>query len=404
MITTERFDFENLRGQRLSGRLERPDGAPRAVALLAHCFTCGKESMASARLARAFAEAGLATLRFDMSGLGASEGDFAETSFTSNLDDIEAAAQALRERVGPVSLLVGHSFGGAAALAVAARLPEIRAVATVGAPFDVARITRHFEEALPSIVQSGRATVTLGGRPLAIGHGFLADLARHRPADRIAALGRPLAVLHAPADSVVDAAEAERILAAARHPKTLIALDGADHFLSGPEDAARAAGLILAWAEPYLPAQARTTAPNPGVVVRETGEGRFRNEVLTGTHRLLADEPPAVGGDGAGPGPYDLLLAALGACTSMTLRMYAERKGWPLERVEVELDHARIPAADCDDCATTSGSVDQVGIGLRLHGALSEEQRARLMEIAGHCPVHRTLEGEVKMRLRALPG
>jgi len=259
MTATDRFDFENAKGQRLAGRLERPDGPPRGVALLAHCFTCGKDSSAATRLSRAFAEAGLATLRFDMSGLGASEGDFAETSFTSNLDDIEAAARALREREGPVALLVGHSFGGAAALNVASRLPEVRAVATIGAPFDVARITRHFEAALPAIMDAGRATVMLGGRPLAIGHGFVADLARHRPAARIAALGRPLAVLHAPADAVVEAGEAARIFAAAAEPKVHFALDGADHFLSRPEDSARAARLILGWAAPHL----GLSLPNP---------------------------------------------------------------------------------------------------------------------------------------------
>ncbi|CAH0125642.1 bifunctional alpha/beta hydrolase/OsmC family protein [Roseomonas sp. CECT 9278] len=396
MPTTEHFDFDNPRGQRLSGRLERPAGMPRAVALLVHCFTCGKDSTAATRLARALAADGLAVLRFDMTGIGGSEGEFAETSFSSNLDDIAAAASALSGRVASVSLLIGHSFGGAAVLAVASRLPEMRAVVTIGAPFDIARITRHFDAALPAIEASGRAEVVLGGRSLVIGHGFVVDLARHRQAERIASLGRPLAVLHAPGDRVVDAAEAERILAAARHPKTLVALDGADHFLSGPGDAARAARIILAWADPYFP-QRMAEAPVEGVIVRETGAGAFRNEVRSGTHRLLADEPERLGGGGTGPGPYDLLLASLGACTSMTLRMYADRKGWPLEGVEVELDHAKVPATD------GSGKADDIEIGVRLIGPLDEAQRARLLEIADHCPVHRTLEGEVRMRTHALP-
>lgn len=395
MQTTERFDFENTRGHRLSGRLERPAGPPRGVALLAHCFTCGKDSTAATRLARALAADGLAVLRFDMTGIGGSEGDFAETSFSSNLDDVEAAAAALATRVAPVALLIGHSFGGAAVLAAAARLPEARAVVTIGAPFDIARITRHFEADLPTIATTGRAQVVLGGRSLAIGQGFIADLSRHRQAERIASLGRPLAVLHAPGDKVVESGEAERIFASAQHPKTLIALDGADHFLSGAGDAARAARLILAWAEPYLPPHG-VEAPVPGVTVRETGAGPFRNEVRSGTHRLLADEPEQIGGGGTGPGPYDLLLASLGACTSMTLRMYADRKGWPLQGVEVELDHAKVAAAD------GAGRADDIGIGVRLHGPLSEEQRARLLEISEHCPVHRTLEGEVRMRTHML--
>ncbi|WPB83667.1 bifunctional alpha/beta hydrolase/OsmC family protein [Sediminicoccus rosea] len=396
MPTTERFDFDNPRGQRLSGRLERLAGPARAVVLLVHCFTCGKDSTAAIRLARALAADGLAVLRFDMTGIGGSEGEFVETSFTSNLDDIAAAAAALSQRVAPVALLVGHSFGGAAVLAVAARLLEIRAVVTIGAPFDIARITRHFESALPAIQATGRAEVVLGGRRLAIGHDFVVDLARHRQAERIAALGRPLAVLHAPTDAVVEADEAERILAAARHPKTLVALDGADHFLSGPGDAARAARLILAWAEPYLPVPARP-APVEGVLVRETGAGAFRNEVRSGTHRFLADEPERLGGGGTGPGPYDLLLASLGACTSMTLRMYADRKGWPLEGVEVELDHAKARVTG------GTGTADHIGIGVRLIGPLDAAQRARLLEIADQCPVHRTLEGDVRMRTHALP-
>ncbi len=400
-MKTEPFIFAGAGGAQLVGRLERPDGALRAYALFAHCFTCGKDSSASVRVSRALAERGIATLRFDFAGIGASGGSFAETTFTSNVDDLVAAADALRVRFQAPALLIGHSLGGAAVIAAASRIPEARAVVTIGAPADAAHVAHHFSEAVAAIQAHGAADVTLGGRSLTIGRAFVDDIAMQPQRDRIAALRRALLVLHAPQDAVVGVDNASAIFLAARHPKSFISLDDADHFLSRPSDAAYAAGVIAGWAERYLPAPAEASALAAGdgwVSVGETGDGQFRNEVQVGRHRFLAGEPVALGGDDAGPTPYDLLAASLGACKSITVRMYADQKGWPLARVGARVRHNKIHAADCADCETSAGKIDEFRVEMSFEGALSPEQRARLMEIADKCPVHRTLHAEVKVR------
>ena len=340
----ESFDFVGSGGNRLAGLLQLPDAEPVAYALFAHCFTCGKDVRAAAQLARSLAELGVATLRFDFTGLGASAGEFARTTFTSNVQDLVAAADALRDRAAAPKLLIGHSLGGAAILAAAPSIPESVAVATIGAPFDTAHALHLFADALPTLEQRGEAPVEIAGRRFTVGRDLVRDLASQDQAARIRELRRALLVMHAPTDDVVGIENASQIFVAARHPKSFVSLDTADHLLSRREDAAYAARVLAAWASRYvaLSAPAAMQADTDGVLVEETGRGRFQQRITVGPHRFLADEPESVGGGGSGPGPYDLLLAALGACTNMTMRLYAERKGWPL-------GDERRPAAPCQD-------------------------------------------------------
>ncbi len=316
-----------------------------------------------------------------------------------------AAADALRDRAAAPKLLIGHSLGGAAILAAAPSIPELVAVATIGAPFDTAHALHLFADALPTLEQQGEAPVEIAGRRFTVGRDLVRDLASQDQAARIRELRRALLVMHAPADDVVGIENASQIFVAARHPKSFVSLDTADHLLSRREDAAYAARVLAAWASRYvaLSAPAAMQADTDGVLVEETGRGRFQQRITVGPHRFLADEPESVGGGGSGPGPYDLLLAALGACTNMTMRLYAERKGWPLEMSAVRLRHAKIHANDCADCETRDDArIDEIHKQLVLTGPLDAEQRARLTEIAAHCPVHRTLESEIKIRTELL--
>lgn len=395
---TEGFDFTGADGSRLAGRLELPAGKPLAAALFAHCFTCSKDYHASTKISRALAESGFAVLRFDFTGLGGSGGDFANTSFSSNVADLVAAARALADRVEAPNLLVGHSLGGAAVIRAAAEIPSIGAVATINAPFGPEHLRRLFEGQEAKIEQEGRGHIRIGGRTFPITRRFLEDIGRHPMEEALAGLGRPLLVLHDPSDATVPVENAERILAAARHPKSFVALDGAGHLVSRPDDARYAAGLIAAWARRALrlePAMTRTESSREEaglVVVTETGEGKFANLVQAGHHLLPADEPAAVGGDDTGPGPYQYLLAALGACTSMTLRMYADAKGWPVERISVALRHEKV------QIATTR--IDRMERDITITGQLDPEQRARLLEIADKCPVHKSLHSDPQIITR----
>jgi uncharacterized OsmC-like protein/pimeloyl-ACP methyl ester carboxylesterase len=400
-MPAERFDFRNASGQTLAALLDRPAGEPRAYALFAHCFTCGKDVHAAKRIAEGLTALDIAVLRFDFTGLGSSEGEFANTSFSSNVADLIAAADALRQSRRAPAILIGHSLGGAAVLAAAANVPEVRAVVTIAAPSDPSHVTGLFKDRLEEIGAEGEVKVSLAGRPFRISRGFVEDLAQHKLLDRVAQLRKALLIFHSPTDEVVGIDNASRIFTAAKHPKSFVSLAGADHLLSRRSDAAYVANVIHAWAGRYLDVSEVTPAvaeESKAVVVRETRHGRFQQEVSAGRHRFVADEPVAVGGLDSGPGPYDLLLAALGACTAMTLRLYAERKGLPLEQVTVALTHDRIHAADCEDCETKEGMIDRIERAITLRGALDATQRKRLMEIADKCPVHRTLTSEVDIR------
>ncbi len=403
-MPTQRIEFPGSQGEMLAGRLDTPETAPRAWALFAHCFTCSKDGKAAAYIARALAEAGFGVLRFDFTGLGGSGGDFANTHFSSNVGDLVAAADWLRRHHGPPALLVGHSLGGAAVLAAADRVADCRALATLGAPFEPFHVTRQFAEGLKLVEEQGQATVQLAGRPFTIRREFVADLAGQAQASRIRELRRPLLVLHSPLDQVVSVDSARQIFEAARHPKSFVSLDGASHLLDNAADARYAAGVIAAWAQRYLPqatAVAEAAAGDGSVHVVERGSGAFAVAISAGRHTWLGDEPASLGGDDLGPSPYDMLTAALGACTAMTLRMYARQKNWPLANVRVVLRHSKIHAADCDACETREGKIDRIERVIEIAGPLDDAQRQRLLEIADKCPVHRTLHSEVEVVTRS---
>jgi putative redox protein len=400
-MPAEQFDFVNSHGQLLRALLVTPVGDPTAYALFAHCFTCSAESRAAKRIAEALAAQGIAVLRFDFTGLGASEGDFANTDFTSNVEDLVAAADHLRNTRQAPTLLIGHSLGGAAVLAAAARIPEAAAVATIAAPSDPGQVTNLFADRIEDIRTRGHGEVTLGGRSFRIRREFLDDVSEQNLLAAVAVLRKALLILHSPTDQVVSIDSATRLFMAARHPKSFVSLDDADHLLGRRRDAVYAAEVIAAWAQRYLPTSQRLRSPGDGpteVIVSETGEGRFQQSITMGPHHLRADEPLDLGGLDSGPSPYDLLLASLGACTAMTLRMYAERKSLPLEGVSVRLQHSKIHADDCQTCETAQGSVDRIDRVLTLDGDLDADQRSRLQEIADKCPVHRTLSSEIEIR------
>lgn len=397
----QQFEFAGRDGQMLSARIHLPAIEPLACAVFAHCFTCSKESRAARHISAALADKGIATLRFDFTGLGESEDQLGGPTFSHNVDDIIAASNALRDAYRAPALLVGHSLGGTAVLAAAGRIPEVVGVATIGAPLEPRHVSRLFGGSLDDIAANGQAEVDLGGRPFTIRKAFLDDLEKHCNAEGIGELKKALLVFHSPQDNVVGIDNARLIYEAARHPKSFVSLDGADHLLGRSSDARYVANVLAAWASRYLPEQpddeVPEDAPEGEVVVAGKTTGlvqRIQARNLT----FSADEPLAKGGTNLGPNPYDLLLASLGACTSMTLKMYVDRKEWPLEAVRVTLRHNRVHAKDCEDCDQDTGMIDVIDKKIELQGNLSEEQRTRLLEISAKCPVHRTLLNEIKIR------
>jgi uncharacterized OsmC-like protein/pimeloyl-ACP methyl ester carboxylesterase len=397
MAISKKLEFPGSQGALLAARLDLPATEPHAYALFAHCFTCSKDVVAAARIARALTECGIAVLRFDFTGLGRSGGDFSNTHFSSNIADLGRAADHLREHFAAPSILIGHSLGGAAVLAAAHLIPEVRAVATIGAPADPQHVVGLFDKHRARIEQDGDAEVVLAGRTFRVRRELLEDLAAQPQAARIAHLGAALLVLHSPTDELVGVDNARRIFETARHPKSFVALDGADHLLTDPDDATFVAAVLAPWAARYLPEPAEP-APDAGheghVVVSGKGPSRLAQHITAGPHHLVADEP-APAGDDTGPTPYDLLLAALGACTAMTIRLYAQRKQWPLADVTVSLRHSRIHAEECASCETQAGLLDRIERIIQLDGDLDDDQRKRLLEIADRCPVHRTLQSEI---------
>jgi len=399
-VPTERFQFTGSEGNQLAAALDLPEQEPLAYALFAHCFTCGKDVLAAKRIAVVLAAKGIAVLRFDFTGLGSSEGDFANSTFSSNVADLVRAADHLRETRKAPSILIGHSLGGAAILAAAGQIPDAKAVVTIAAPSDPAHVTGLFADRIEDIRKHGKVEVSLAGRPFHIKREFLDDIAEHGLMAHVANLHKALLIMHAPTDDTVGIDNATRIFVAAKHPKSFVSLADADHLLTGKRDAAYVADVIAAWATRYLDPVVSEQAADLGgaprnVVVRETRNGKFQQTVSIGPHRMLADEPVAAGGEDTGPGPYDFVLAGLGACTSMTMRLYADRKSLPLERVTVTLKHSKIYAQDCAECETKAGMLDQIDRVIAMEGTLDAEQRGRLMEIADKCPVHRTLTSEI---------
>ena len=399
-------EFQNQQGETLAGLLETPDQPAQAYALFAHCFTCSKDIAAASRITRGLAQKGVAVLRFDFTGLGNSDGDFANTNFSSNMQDLIHAAKYLEENYQAPTMLIGHSLGGAAVLAAAHSIDSIKAVVTIGAPATAHHVEHLFSGAKDEIIQNEQATVDLAGRQFTIKKQFLDDITSHNTTEHIAKLNKALLVFHSPIDQTVSIDEAAKIYTAAKHPKSFVSLDKADHLLSKREDSEYVSEVIASWAGRYLGLSnakeeaSSGTAPSlpSGQVLVTEQDKKFTRRIYTEKHQLIADEPLSFGGADQGPNPYEYLLSSLGACTSMTIRMYANRKNLKLDNVEVILEHSRIHAEDCEECESTAGFVDRIDKTIKLEGDLSEEERQRLLEIADKCPVHKTLHNEILIK------
>jgi len=407
----QKITFEGHDGGRLAGALEYPDESAKAYVLFAHCFSCGKDIAAASRIARALVARGFAVLRFDFTGLGNSDGDFANTNFSSNVDDLLKAAEYLRNEYRAPSLVIGHSLGGTAALAVANDIPECRGVVTIGAPHDPEHITKHFKDSLQSIVEQGEAEIDIGGRPLTIRKQFVDDVSRVSEDKLIGKIKKALLVFHSPLDDVVSIHEAEKIYQSALHPKSFISLDKADHLLTDKADAEYVASMIAAWGTRYLEEagvvgshQSHMDLIDQGTVVVGEHNRQFTRSVQTDNHHWFADEPTSAGGLDLGPDPYEHLLAALGTCTSMTVRMYANRKELPLDGISVTLSHDRRYADDCEGCDDQPRKIDVLERKVSFEGDLNDEQTKKLLEIADKCPVHRTLTNEIRIETQLMSG
>ena len=398
MTTRKKITFENVAGQQLAAAIELPVKPIKYYALFAHCFSCGKDIIAASRISRALASIGIAVLRFDFTGIGSSDGDFANTNFSSNIKDILAATNFLREHYQAPQLLIGHSWGGTAVLNAAGEIPECKAVVSIGSPATADHILEQFPNERKQLAQVQEVSVNVGGKPFNIKRQFLDDLEAQSTTDKIGALRKALLVFHSPFDNIVPIEEATRIFVAAKHPKSFVTLDKADHLLSKSDDAEYVANTIAAWATRYV----RSETPEPqhipkGEVLIGEGNKKFLREVATDDHSWLSDEPTSYGGDNLGPDPYEQLLSSLGACTSMTLRMYANHKGWPVDDIIVELKHSRVHEKDCEDPDKADCKLELIEKTLTIEGDLDEKQKRRLLEVADRCPVHKTLLGNLKI-------
>lgn len=398
-----RLKFTNREGLKLGARLALPlDGQIGAMAIFAHCFTCTKNLLAVRNISRAMTQNGLAVLLFDFTGLGESEGDFADTNFSSNVSDLVSAAAYLEEHYTAPQILIGHSLGGAAVIQAATLLPAVKAVVTIGAPADPPHVLRLLQEDLARIRQTGHATVDIGGRSFTIKKQFVEDLLNNPLEGVLNQLDKALLIMHSPQDKVVGIENAAQIYTQARHPKSFITLDGADHLLSNKDDSKYAGEMIAHWVARYVNMVERPGLKSEKQVVVRTGEEGYTTEIKAGGHSLIADEPLAMGGSDLGPTPYGLLLASIGACTGITLRMYADRKKWPLTEVLVHLEHHKKHLEDCQTCEDPQSRVDHIDKEIELRGDLNEEQKERLLQIADRCPVHRTLQSKIVINTRLI--
>ena len=403
MTALQGVEFPGREGQVLAGKLHLPKGGYRGAAIFAHCFTCSKETLAASRIAAGLAAAGVAVLRFDFTGLGQSQGAFSQTSFATNLDDLKSAASFMEGRkfgthsLAP-QLLIGHSLGGAAVLVAAPEIASVRAVATIGAPSFAGHVLHLFEQATAQIERDGQAEVDIGGRPFTIGAEMVRDLKSRMTAEHISGLRCDLLVLHSPIDSIVGIDNAAEIFAHAKHPKSFVSLDKADHLLTRQQDGVFAASVIASWAQRCLPELGKLRKAREGEVqVSASPDGDFAHDIVAGSYLMRADEPESVpGGLDTGPPPYDFLLAGLGACTAMTLRLYARQKGWPLEDVDVQLRHKKDYLQDNQQ----AGKLDFIDRTITLTGPLDEDMHDRLLQIADKCPVHKSLESGIRITTR----
>ena len=397
-MRSQKVKFKNHNGYELSARLEfPPDSHPYAFAIFAHVFTGNKNLTATRHISRSLTQHGIGVLRFDFTGLGESEGDFADTNFTSNVEDLLAAAEFLEKFYEAPKILIGHSLGGAAVVFAAAQIESIKAVATIGAPSEPEHVTHLLDDKIEDIEEKGVANVSIGGRSFTIKKQFLDDLRSKNMFDILKRMHKAILVLHSPQDTVVEIENAAKIYHAAHHPKSFVSLDGADHMLSNKVDAAYVGNLVSSWMTRYVSPPKQEKLTTDAQVAVRLGDVGYTTEIQAGAHGLLADESEEVGGDDFGPSPYQYLSAALGACTAMTLQMYARRKKWDLKEVEVHINHGKKYVDDCMACETKEMKIDHFEREIELEGDLTDEQINRLLEIADRCPVHRTLNKEIRI-------
>ena len=397
-MRSKKVTFVNTNGYTLAAKLELPaNSSPHNFAIFAHVFTGNKNLSAVRHISRALTLNGIAVLRFDFTGLGESEGDFADTNFTSNVEDLLAAAKFLADNYKAPTIIVGHSLGGAASIFAASKIESIRAVATIGTPSEPEHVTHLLDSSIEDIEANGFANVNIGGRTFMIKKQFLDDLRSKDMYEILHNLKKAILVLHSPQDRIVEIKNAAKIYGAAYHPKSFITLDGADHMLTDKVAAAYAGKLIASWVSRYIDIPKKEKLDTDKQVVAKLGGDGYTTEILAGQHGLIADESEEVGGDDFGPSPYELLSSALAACTVMTLQMYARRKKWDLKEVKVHINHGKKYVEDCHDCDKNTSKIDHFERCIEFEGDLSEEQIARLLEIADKCPVHRTLSRDISI-------
>lgn len=394
-----KVNFRNKNEELLAGRLELPKNQhPHNFALLAHCFTCAKNLNAITNISRSLTRAGFGVLRFDFTGLGESEGDFENTNFSGNVEDLIVAAAWLERNYSAPTLFVGHSLGGTAMIFAAAQTPSVKAVAVINSPANPAHMKHLLRNSVLEIAESGKAIVNLGGKEFTIKKQFLDDLENKPLTKVINDFGKALLVLHSPQDTTVFIKNSEEIFMAARHPKSFVSLDGADHLLSKTKDSQYAGSVIAGWAARYIDIpKSEEPSSEKEVAASLDSEDKFTTYLKLGDHYFIADEPKNFGGNNFGPTPYEYLSAALATCTAMTIQMYARRKKWEVLNVTVHINHNKEHALDCENCEDPSAKIDTLTRAIALEGSLSEEQKKRLLEIAERCPVHRTMQSKIQI-------
>lgn len=393
-----KFDFKNKNGEVLAGRLELPAQKPRAFAIFAHCFTCHKNVTAASRISKNLGALGIAVLRFDFTGLGNSDGDFSNTNFSSNVADLVSAFEAIKREFKTPQILIGHSLGGAAVLKAAPLLEDIKAVVTIGAPSDTAHVSHLFESEIPKIEAEGEAKVRLVGREFKIKKQFIEDISEQNILDSLSKTKKAFLIFHSPLDETVAIDHAAKIYKSLKHPKSFITLDTADHLVSAVDDAQYIADSISTWVKKYLPHEEERTDFKGQVLVELRKNFKYTSDIYSQNHHLVADEPKKVKGDDLGMNPYELLLSSLGACTTMTMKMYADRKGYVLDDLRVELTHKKIHVQDCEDCDELGKMLDHIEKKIIIKGDITTEQKERMLEIADKCPVNKTLLSEVRIQ------